>query len=585
MARKAGQLAGRELGPWLHRAAVYEAGKALKKERSQQRRKRLAEDGATGGDEDGWREALPRLDEVLDELPERDRRVVLLRFFEGKDFGEIAAATGKTAAAVQKQSRRALEKMAGMLMAKGVKLSVGVLAAGMTVELGKAAPAGWIAGIGMSATGGASGVGLTTFMTTKTKVWIPAAVLLAAIPLGMQQVKIRAAEREIADRRMAAGPNMEVVGRAEPPREAASTSRRLNLRSVAETLYELEKRPDLMRRNETLESIARLDRHALESSIREVSGLEIGQGRKELLLRYLFDGLMQLDPKRALDLAMALGEEEAYRVQLRAGTGGLGIDLPFRVWAAHAPEEAREWLRAREADGSLAEFDTAENRLIDGMRSWSVLRTLIESGEAAAKEYLLEFPENERAGLLVRAVTTGILRDEGQEDGIALAFGLLAPEERAPVFRTLLDQKLAFASPPLDGLAAVHGIPGLEDGEKAGLRERGAERLMNRNWLAGNPLPTREDVAALRSWLSEVDPDGAERTLGKALGKNRSPGVVDLLAAYLDGSPSDRVIAAFLAARGLPPGEREVAGLWARISDRDLREQVEEEIAEGGNEP
>jgi hypothetical protein len=84
-----------------------------------------------------WQDALPHLDAAIDTLPEADRHVLLLHFVYEMTFPEIARRLGKSAAAVQKQSRRALENLQRILGKRGVTLSLGILTAGLTAEMAK----------------------------------------------------------------------------------------------------------------------------------------------------------------------------------------------------------------------------------------------------------------------------------------------------------------------------------------------------------------------------------------------------------------------------------------------------------------
>ena len=58
-----------------------------------------------------WSKLKPVLDSALDRLSARDREAVLLRFFEGRSFGEIGATAGLSEDAVRKRIDRALAKL------------------------------------------------------------------------------------------------------------------------------------------------------------------------------------------------------------------------------------------------------------------------------------------------------------------------------------------------------------------------------------------------------------------------------------------------------------------------------------------
>ena len=63
----------------------------------------IAAEMKTLDDSNDWHEIAPLLDSALDALPEKDRAVVLLRYFQNKPLAEIAAAMSSTDNAVQKR--------------------------------------------------------------------------------------------------------------------------------------------------------------------------------------------------------------------------------------------------------------------------------------------------------------------------------------------------------------------------------------------------------------------------------------------------------------------------------------------------
>jgi|GEM_PF-6860428 DNA-directed RNA polymerase specialized sigma24 family protein len=84
-ARKAPSLvvqAGTMLRPWLHRTTLYESMNHLRKEAIHRRHVSAAAaepDLSSPPSDAAWLEALPHLDEALNELPEKDRTAVLMR--------------------------------------------------------------------------------------------------------------------------------------------------------------------------------------------------------------------------------------------------------------------------------------------------------------------------------------------------------------------------------------------------------------------------------------------------------------------------------------------------------------------------
>lgn len=207
--RKAGELARHpeRLQAWLHRATLFESSKAMRMEASHQRRKQLQHPDEFPGDvhpeeESAWRAALPHLDLALDELAESDRQVVLMHFFERQTFPKIAAALGRSPAAVQKQSVRALEKLSRLLRSKGVAVPARMLPVGMAMESAKAAPAGLLPRLTTNALlKGSTAIavpGLPLTLALSLKIAAGGVLLILAVQLGLQQMAISQAEGELA---------------------------------------------------------------------------------------------------------------------------------------------------------------------------------------------------------------------------------------------------------------------------------------------------------------------------------------------------------------------------------------------------
>jgi RNA polymerase sigma factor (sigma-70 family) len=153
LARKAPQL--REdviLSAWLFKAVRWVAGTQRRAEARRRERERKAitmreETRPSSSVElqpDRWDDIAPLLDEGINRLSERYRVPLLLRFFEGRSFEEVARRLGLSEACVRQRVTRALAKLREFLSSRRVEVTSAVLAGGLVSGAVKAAPAGVI---------------------------------------------------------------------------------------------------------------------------------------------------------------------------------------------------------------------------------------------------------------------------------------------------------------------------------------------------------------------------------------------------------------------------------------------------------
>lgn len=121
-ARRAGEIRVNEggVGPWLHRATTLEAmavrrqivKQSIREQEAMEQRQLIA-----GGMPS---EVAAELDQAINQLPPKDRSVIVLHFLESLTFRSIAQKHGGTEAAWQKRGVRALEKLSVTLKRRGV---------------------------------------------------------------------------------------------------------------------------------------------------------------------------------------------------------------------------------------------------------------------------------------------------------------------------------------------------------------------------------------------------------------------------------------------------------------------------------
>jgi RNA polymerase sigma factor (sigma-70 family) len=185
---------------WLYTSTRFAALKTLRAEQRRHAREQEAQTMQHLLDDDPapqWERLRPVLDEVLLELGDRDRDVVLLRFFGGLPFAELARRCGLTEGAARMRLERALARMSGLLARRGIHSTASALGVALAAQPGAAAPAGLaqtvtaaaLSGAGVAAGGGASAAFGTIFFMSKMKLILGAAI---AAGLATALIEVRA---------------------------------------------------------------------------------------------------------------------------------------------------------------------------------------------------------------------------------------------------------------------------------------------------------------------------------------------------------------------------------------------------------
>jgi len=177
----------RSIAGWLHGTAHNIAVNRIRSDRRRADREKeavLREDRNAAvsaiGDESSIR---PVLDAALKDLSSLERELILLRYFQGWDYAEIARFLSVSEEGTRKRIERTLPKLRDALRRRGVPSMGSALAATLSSEAALSVPAGLAASI-VGATGPAIGIAAATaatvtLMTTTTKICLAAAVALA----------------------------------------------------------------------------------------------------------------------------------------------------------------------------------------------------------------------------------------------------------------------------------------------------------------------------------------------------------------------------------------------------------------------
>jgi len=159
LARRAKGLArGVVLPAWLYATTRNIAVDFVRAERRRRAREqkahtmnKLASNPPSAAETADWEQLRPMLDEMMDELRDGDREVVLLRFFARRPFAEIGAALDVSEDAARMRVERALGKLRALLARRGVTSTSGALGLMLASEAAVAAPAGMAASVTGSA--------------------------------------------------------------------------------------------------------------------------------------------------------------------------------------------------------------------------------------------------------------------------------------------------------------------------------------------------------------------------------------------------------------------------------------------------
>jgi RNA polymerase sigma factor (sigma-70 family) len=314
MARESAALASHELlTGWLYVATRNLAGKIVRVERARRVReeKALLMNEAQTPEAD-WTQLRPVLDDVMDELGERERDAVLLRFFENRPFAEIGAALRVTEDAARMRVDRALDKLRVHLARRGVTSTTAALAAVLTHQAAIAAPVGLAATVtgatvGVGASAAAGGWIVTLMGMTKLQIGIAGAVAVLGVAGYVSQSQANAAlQQEIAQLQS---------------QQTATAALRAENRQLANTLAEV----DFLRRDD-----AELERLA--------QGLAETKKQREETARVVQARVVQA--QRNAEAQLRELERQAQEEIQRLNVQGSALVTEYRAFAASAQDQS-----------------------------------------------------------------------------------------------------------------------------------------------------------------------------------------------------------------------------------------------------
>ena len=170
LARKAGSLRhDRALSSWLFQTTRLTANNFIRSGIRRQRREQEAymQSLLNEPTDDNWRRIAPMVDAAVAALAEKDRRAILLRFYEGRNLREVGVVLGASEDAAEKRITRTLEKLRKIFRKRGVDSTIAAIAGTISAHFIQTAPAGL--GTTISAVAIAKGASASTSTLTLVK--------------------------------------------------------------------------------------------------------------------------------------------------------------------------------------------------------------------------------------------------------------------------------------------------------------------------------------------------------------------------------------------------------------------------------
>ncbi len=350
LARKARVLSGHEtLAGWLHTSTRYLSHKTLRSQwrRQVREQKAVAMHEPNPVQEISLEQLRPVLDEAVGQLGETDRDAVLLRFFQGKSYREVAAILHLDENTVNKRVERALEKMRRHFARQGVTTTGALLATAITVQAATPLPAGLTAKVtGASLAGSTSAGGLAHavwkifFMTMKIKTILVAAVAVSAAAFIVSQ------NREIAQLQARLDERNSTVKKLGPRSapsasmgQSASVAEASNLDEIqaalAEVIVEMKSGAYSDASKQAFyQFLDQLDNQSMAAALAYAD--HEGGSERDLLMREILDRWVRTDPAAALAYAQTIEGTRARQIAVRQ---------ILEAWAQKDPSTAWAWVQ------------------------------------------------------------------------------------------------------------------------------------------------------------------------------------------------------------------------------------------------
>lgn len=544
LVKKAGTLSQREdsLGPWIHRTTLYEASKVMRSESSHQKKKtelelerRTQEDEPT---ESQYLDVLPHLDQALDKLQEVDRKILLLHYFEGLTFEQIAPKIGKSLAATQKRSQRALQKMSDFLRRKGVTLSIVSLTSLLGSELSQGSTPALVKTLTAQSLSAAQ-VGLSTFHFSPALLFALASTVVA-IPIVYQEMGI-AQTRELVveasprtSSRASTTPSARRIGSHQPE---ATDFASLDPFALAKA-YHVATKENSPERSKIESYLGALPFEELLELLLVCTSPELPPRYHDSFVYFLVGECSEKNPKLTCQTLVDLSLETPPRDFRRY------IAQQIEKWTSQNPDEAMQWIREQLAAHTLGELTKDVGPLAIQVLE-SHFTQLIKTSPDQVFQFLAEIPEGVRGGIIGSAFSRsyGDHSDDKVSYGLALAEHLL-PKDRPYLIGPLAIHAFSGAETAVSGLKGLLANPDLREGDRKKVFEAGVGVFVFSLPNAGKfNFPSEQRLQEFEDWIFSETAD-ASYYIVLALASNGTRPGDPILQHWTKDHPS--VIAGYL---------------------------------------
>ena len=190
LAKSAGSIRS-NVAAWLHRTAtnvsisrMRSAGRRRAREAAAAKPPRVADAAA----DVAWAEIRDAVDEVLSEMPDADRGLIVQRYLVGRTQADLAAEHDVSTSMMSRRMNAAVKGLRERLRKRGVLAAAGTITLGLSAEAAVAVPAGLSAGAMKVGLAGVAGAPVAGFSKTAAGAWLLLAVLVVGVVIAITQL-------------------------------------------------------------------------------------------------------------------------------------------------------------------------------------------------------------------------------------------------------------------------------------------------------------------------------------------------------------------------------------------------------------